>query len=73
MNATATRRAALPLTDAQRAVLRELRSERTTDQVATRTGLSRDGARAVLMALASKGRVRHYPGRPAADCNGPRD
>lgn len=65
VNAIATRRASLPLTDQQRQILRVLSRPRTTDEVATACGLSRDGARASLMALSSKGRIIHHRGKPA--------
>lgn len=66
MNPTAERRAALPLTPTQQLVHGRLRhGPWTTDEVADRCSLTRDGARAALMALKAKGKVRHTPGRPA--------
>jgi hypothetical protein len=66
LNATTLRRSALPLTEAQRKVMAVLaRGARTTDEVAAAAGLTRDGARSVLMALSSKNRVIHHRGKPA--------
>lgn len=65
MSAVAERRATLPLTEPQRLALRCLRRRPlTTDQLAIACGTTRDGARAIGMALAAKGRVVRHSGRP---------
>lgn len=62
---TATRPTLPPVQQLVYSRIRRATRPLTTDEVADRCSLTRDGARSALMALKAKGLVHHMPGRPA--------